>query len=222
MTQRTPRLAPSIMTADFARLGVQVQEAVTAGVDRIHLDVMDGHFVPNISFGSLVAKSLRPHCPLPLEIHLMISDADAYLDSFIDAGADSFILHVEACRHMEKTIARVRSKQKKVAVTLNPATPLSSIEPYIQLVDLVLIMSVQPGFGGQAFIPSSIEKIKQARQLIDKLNPRCELEVDGGINLQTLAPAFHAGADVFVVGSSVYNSKASVAENVRQLMASVQ
>jgi len=218
---RTLKLAPSIMTADFTRLGDQVLEAVAAGVDRIHLDVMDGHFVPNISFGPLVPQALRSLCPLPLEAHLMISEADKYLEPFFEAGVDSVILHIEVCPQIENTIKRVRNLKKKVGVTLNPTTPLSSIEQLIPNVDLLLIMSVQPGFGGQSFLPGSIDKIKQARQLIDKLNPRCELEVDGGINLQTISQAYHAGAEVFVVGSSVFNSKASVADNVRQLTESV-
>jgi ribulose-phosphate 3-epimerase len=209
------------MTADFTRLGDQVKEAIAARVDRIHLDIMDGHFVPNISFGPLVAKALRPICPLPLEAHLMINNADQYLEAFFEAGVDSVILHIEACSQIENTIKTVRRVGKKVGVTLNPATPLSTIERLIPSVDLVLIMSVQPGFGGQSFLPGSVEKIKQAKLLIEKLNPRCELEVDGGIHLQTLGEASQAGAEVFVVGSSVYNSHASVAENVRQLMESV-
>lgn len=221
MNSRIPKLAPSIMTADFANLGNQVQQAVAAGVDRIHLDIMDGHFVPNISFGPLVAASLRPHCTVPLEAHLMISDADRYLTPFLDAGCDSIILHIEACSNIASTIAAIRARQKKVGITLNPGTPLSAIEPYLTSVDLLLIMSVQPGFGGQSFLPGSLDKIRAARELINRINPHCELEVDGGINLQTLKPAFDAGADVFVVGSAVYNSKASVAQNVAQLMDSV-
>ncbi|MFO0816214.1 MAG: ribulose-phosphate 3-epimerase [Gemmatales bacterium] len=215
---RLPKLAPSIMTADFARLGEQVQQAIQAGVDRIHLDVMDGHFVPNISFGPLVAASLRPHCKIPLEAHLMISEADRYLGAFLDAGVDSVILHIEACPQMAQTIEAVKARGRKVGITLNPATPLSAIKPFLASIDLLLIMSVQPGFGGQSYLPGSTEKICAARELIQRHNPACELEVDGGINLQTLPEAFAAGGDVFVVGSAVYNSKASVASNVKQLM----
>jgi ribulose-phosphate 3-epimerase len=215
---RLPKLAPSIMTADFARLGEQVREAAAAGVDRLHLDVMDGHFVPNISFGPLVAASLRPVCPLPMEAHLMISEADRYLGAFLDAGVDSVIVHVEACPQMAKTIDAVKARGRKVGITLNPGTPLSAVEPYLASVDLLLIMSVQPGFGGQSYLPGSTEKIRAARTLLDRINPKCELEVDGGINLQTIAEAFAAGAEVFVVGSAVYNGKASVAANVKQLM----
>lgn len=218
---RLLKLAPSIMTADFTRLGIQVQEAVEAGVDRIHLDVMDGHFVPNISFGPLVPQSLRAHCSVPLEAHLMITNTDQYLEPFIKAGVDSVIIHIEACPQIENTIKTIRQFKRKVGVTLNPGTPLSSVEPLIASVDLLLIMSVQPGFGGQSFLPGSLEKIQQARQLIDRLNPACELEVDGGINLQTLSPAYQAGADVFVVGAAVYNQQASVADNVRKLTESV-
>lgn len=221
MNSRIPKLAPSIMTADFAYLGNQVQHAITAGVDRIHLDIMDGHFVPNISFGPMVAESLRPLCKVPLEAHLMISNADQYLEAFLDAGCASIILHIEACPNIANTIAAIRARQKKVGITLNPGTPLSAIEPYLASVDLLLIMSVQPGFGGQSFLPGSLEKIRAARELINRINPQCELEVDGGINLQTLKPAFDAGADIFVVGSAVYNSKASVAQNVTQLLDSV-
>lgn len=211
------KLAPSIMTADFTRLGEQVKQAIDAGVDRIHLDVMDGHFVPNISFGPLVAQSLRPVCSIPLEAHLMISDAEKYLDPFLDAGVDSVILHIEVCPKIETLIERIHRQKRIAGVTLNPATPLTAVEHLISQVDLLLIMSVQPGFGGQSFLPQSLDKIRQAREMIQRLNPRCELEVDGGINLQTLQPAFDAGAEVFVVGSAVYNQKASVAENVRQL-----
>lgn len=221
MNSRIPKLAPSIMTADFAYLGNQVQQAITAGVDRIHLDIMDGHFVPNISFGPLVAESLRPLCKVPLEAHLMISNADQYLEAFLDAGCASIILHVEACPKIASTIATIRKSKRKAGITLNPDTPLSAIEPYLASVDLLLIMSVQPGFGGQSFLPGSIEKIQAARELINRINPQCELEVDGGINLKTMKPAFDAGADVFVVGSAVYNSDGSVAANIKKLMDSV-
>jgi ribulose-phosphate 3-epimerase len=209
------------MTADFARLGEQVRDACAAGVDRIHLDVMDGHFVPNISFGPLVAKSIRPHCPIPLEAHLMIENADRYLEPFVAAGVDLIIVHVEACHRLEETIRAVRAFGKKVGVTLNPGTPLSSIEPVLAAVDLLLVMTVQPGFGGQAFLPGMLDKIREARALVDRVHPACELEVDGGINLDTIHDAHHAGAEVFVVGSAVYNHRASVGDNVRQLNAAL-
>lgn len=219
---RPSKLAPSIMTADFARLGDQVREAVAAGVDRIHLDIMDGHFVPNLSFGPLVAKSIRPHCPLPLEAHLMIENAGKYLEPFVAAGVDSLILHVEACPRLEDTVRAIRAFGKKVGVTLNPKTPLSAIEAVLPSVDLLLVMTVQPGFGGQAFMAELLGKIRDARSLLDRLNPAAELEVDGGIHLQTIHEARRAGAEVFVVGSAVYNHQASVAENVRQLNAALQ
>lgn len=216
-----PKLAPSIMTADFARLGEQVREAVAAGVDRIHLDIMDGHFVPNLSFGPLVARALRPHCPLPLEAHLMIENADQYLEPFVAAGVDSFILHVEACPRLGETLRAVRAFGKKVGVTLNPKTPLSAVEPVLASVDLLLVMTVQPGFGGQAFMAELLDKIRAARALLDRLNPAAELEVDGGIHLQNIREVHRAGADTFVVGSAVYNHQAGVAENVRQLNAAL-
>lgn len=217
-TMRTLKLAPSIMTADFARLGDQVREAIQAGVDRIHLDIMDGHYVPNISFGPLVAKSLRPVSSVPLEVHLMISEPARYVDSFLETGVDSIILHVEACPEIEEVIRSIKSNKKQVGVTLNPTTPLLMVEHLVPLVDLLLVMSVQPGFGGQSFIPSSIDKIKHAREMIDRLNPTCELEVDGGINVNTLLPVYEAGADVVVVGAAVFNNHASVSESVRKLL----
>lgn len=214
---RTAKLAPSIMTADFARLGEQVGEAVAAGVDRIHLDVMDGHFVPNISFGPLVARSLRAVCSVPLEAHLMISDADRYLEPFAQSGVDSIIVHVEACPNLEQTIGSIRRLGKKVGVTLNPQTPLAEVERYLHLVDLLLVMTVQPGFGGQAYLSGSTKKIGQARQMIDRLHPQCELEVDGGINIDTIAEAHRAGGEVFVVGSACFNRNSTVADSIRIL-----
>jgi ribulose-phosphate 3-epimerase len=209
------------MTADFARLGEQVRDACAGGADRIHLDIMDGHFVPNISFGPLVAKSIRPHCAVPLEAHLMIENADRYLEPFVSGGVDSLILHVEVCPRLDETIRAVRAFGKRVGVTLNPRTPLSAVEPYLASVDLLLVMTVQPGFGGQEFMPDMVDKIRAAREMLERLNATAELEVDGGINLQTIAEAHRAGADVFVVGSAVYNQRASVGESIRQLNAAV-
>jgi ribulose-phosphate 3-epimerase len=211
------KLAPSILAADFARLGEQVAEAERAGADRIHVDVMDGHFVPNISIGPLVVRSLRPVTKLPLEVHLMISDPDKYLDDFVKAGADTLIVHVEGNPHLNRTVQRIRALGKKAGVVFNPATPVVMIEEILQDVDLVLVMTVNPGFGGQQFIGGTLPKIRKVRELIDEERPGCDLEVDGGIEVHTIGEAAAAGARVFVAGSAIFTAKEGITAAMQNL-----
>lgn len=211
------RIAPSILAADFARLGEQVQEAVRAGADRIHVDVMDGHFVPNISIGPLVVQALRPITKLPLETHLMISDPDKFLSAFCAAGSDSLLVHIEGNPHVHRTLQSIHTLGAKAGIVLNPATPVSAIEEVLPDVDLVLVMTVNPGFGGQKFIASTLPKIARIRELISRVNPKCELEVDGGIDANTLPQAAKAGADVFVAGSSVFGAKEGITAAMARL-----
>lgn len=199
-------IAPSILSADFSRLGEEVRAVEAAGADVIHIDVMDGHFVPNITIGPLIVKALRPITTLPLDVHLMISEADRYLQDFIDAGADWITVHVEACPHLHRTLHYIRSQGKKAGAVLNPATSLSTLEYVLADVDLVMLMSVNPGFGGQSFIESSLDKIRRLRAMLDAVNPQAGIEVDGGISPQTIARVAAAGANIFVAGSAVYGS----------------
>ncbi len=213
------KIAPSILSADFARLGDEVRAAEEAGVDYIHVDVMDGHFVPNITIGPLIVKALRPITPLPLDVHLMIENPERYLEDFVEAGADILTVHVETCPHLHRTIQQIKSLGIKAGVTLNPATPLSTLEEILPAVDLVLIMSVNPGFGGQSYIPGSTAKIARLRAMLDAIGSEADLEVDGGINPTTIQQAVEAGATVLVAGSAIFNSRASIASNVAQLRA---
>lgn len=217
----TYKIAPSILSADFARLGEHVREAEHAGADWIHVDVMDGHFVPNISLGPLIVQALRPVTSLPLDVHLMIEKPERYLADFAKAGADRITVHVETCPHLHHTIQQIRELGVKPGVTLNPATPLSTLEPILPDVDLVLIMSVNPGFGGQAYIPATTAKIARLRRMLNEIGSHAEIEVDGGINPATIAEAVEAGATVLVAGSAVFNQRASIAENIKQLQAAV-
>jgi ribulose-phosphate 3-epimerase len=198
VTGEAAKLAPSILAADFARLGEQVAEAEKAGASRIHVDVMDGHFVPNISMGAPIVKSLRRVTYLPLETHLMISDPDFFLEEFVEAGSDSFLVHWEGNNNLHRTVRRIKELGKRAGVVINPATPAAVLEEILPELDLVVIMTVNPGFGHQHFIHSTLKKIERVRHMIERANPRCELEVDGGVDEETAPLAAAAGADVFV------------------------
>ena len=211
------KLAPSILSADFARLGEQVAEVARAGADYIHVDVMDGHFVPNITIGAPVVASIRPLTSLPLDVHLMIEHPERYLSDFVNAGADIITVHVEACPHLHRTIQLIKELGVKAGVSLNPATPLSSIEEIIPHVDLVLIMSVNPGFGGQSFIPATLPKIENMRKILDDRKLSAELEVDGGINADNASGIVKAGADVLVAGNSVFKSREGISRALQRL-----
>ena len=212
------KIAPSILSSDFGRLAEQVIEAEEAGADWIHVDVMDGSFVPNITIGPAVTEAVRSATDLPVDVHLMINNPDRHLEAFADAGADYLTVHQEACVHLHKTIDAIRDMNVRPGITLNPATSIGTIEDIIDYVDLVLVMSVNPGFGGQSFIPSSIERIKKLKDLIRRRGlTGVELEVDGGINENTAASVVNAGSSVLVAGSAVYGHPEGVAEAIRRL-----
>jgi len=205
------KIAPSILSADFAKLGEEVRAVAAAGADYIHVDVMDGHFVPNITIGPPVVAALRTVTDLPLDVHLMITDPDRYIPDFAAAGADIIVVHAEACRHLHRTVQLIRSLGKKAGVSLNPATPLQVLDYVIDELDLVLLMTVNPGFGGQSFIEACIPKIHALRGMLDRRGLETELEVDGGVKVDNIARISHAGADVFVAGSAVFGSNDYVA-----------
>src|SRR5262252_6798539 len=211
------KLAPSILSADFARLGEQVAEAERAGADRIHIDVMDGHFVPNIAIGVPIVQSLRRVTSLSLETHLMISNADFFLDEFAEAGSDSFLVHWEGNNNLHRTLQRIRALGKRAGVVINPATPAAVLEEILPDVDQVLVMTVNPGFGHQHFIQSTLAKIRRVSQMIEQMNPGCELSVDGGIDEASAPMAVAAGANVLVAGSSVFGANKTVAAAIEAL-----
>ena len=201
---RSLMIAPSILSADFTRLGDEIRAVEAAGADVIHVDVMDGHFVPNITIGPLVVRAVRAVTDLPVDVHLMITDPDRYLKDFIDAGADWVTVHVEACVHLHRTLTCIKDLGRKAGAVLNPATSLTTLEYVLAEVDLVMLMSVNPGFGGQSFIPSAIDKIRRLRQMLDAVNPGAGIEVDGGIGPATIGAVAEAGANIFVAGSAIY------------------
>jgi len=201
------QIAPSILAANFAKLGEEVKEVEKAGAQLIHIDVMDGHFVPNISFGSIVLDAIRPLTDLPLDVHLMIENPDQYIEQFAKAGADYITVHVEACRHLHRTIQLIRSFGVKPGVVLNPHTPIESIQHILEDIDMVLFMTVNPGFGGQKFIHSVVPKIEALAAIIKERNLDIAIEIDGGINAETIVPCAKAGATIFVAGSAIYSKE---------------
>ncbi len=216
----TVKLAPSILAADLARLGEQVGEAEAAGADRIHIDVMDGHFVPNISIGVPVVRSLRKVTRLPLETHLMIADAPGYLTAFAEAGSDTLIVHQEAVTHLHRAVQQIKQLGLRAGVAINPATPVSLLEDILEYLDLVLVMTVDPGFGGQEFIPSTVTKIRRTRQLLDDRRIPADLEVDGGIEAHTAPEVVAAGANVLVAGTAIFQQADGVAAAMQRLLRS--
>jgi len=210
------KFAPSILTADLARLKEAIAEAEAAGVDWIHLDVMDGLFVPNLTFGPLLVEAVRRVTALPLDVHLMIVKPERYLEDFAQAGADHITVHFEATYHPHRAVERVRELGKKAGLAVNPGTPLEAFEPLLPELDLALLMSVNPGFGGQQYIPTATARLKRLKEMRDRLNPGCLIEVDGGVNRETVAEVYRAGADVAVAGSALFNGR-PVAENLKAL-----
>jgi ribulose-phosphate 3-epimerase len=211
------KIAPSILSADFSRLGEEIRAAEEGGADWIHVDVMDGHFVPNITIGPVVMRGARRATELPLDVHLMIEDPDRYLEDFVRAGAAVLTVHQETCRHLHRTIHRIRELGVSAGVALNPATPLESVRDILADVDLLLVMSVNPGFGGQSYIPASTGKVRRARAMLDQIGSKALIEVDGGVDASNAAALASAGADVLVAGSAVYGHAEGPAAGVRAI-----
>ncbi|HTU21912.1 MAG TPA: ribulose-phosphate 3-epimerase [Gemmataceae bacterium] len=221
MSAAAIKLAPSILAADFARLGEQVREAEQAGADRIHVDVMDGQFVPNISMGPVVVKALRPITSLPLEVHLMIEQPIRFLDAFAEAGADSLLVHVENAANLHRTVQHIKALDKKAGVVLNPATSPVAVAEILPDVDLILVMTVNPGFGGQKFIANMLDKVRRMRRMIDQAKRDIELEVDGGIDAETTTEVVAAGARVLVAGSAIFGAPDGVAAAMNRLRTAI-
>ncbi len=217
MEDKIVKLAPSILAADFARLGEQVAEAELAGADRIHVDIMDGHFVPNITMGATIVKSLRRVTCLHLEMHMMISDPDFFIPDFVEAGSDSFLVHWEGNNNLHRTVQRIKALGKRAGVAINPATPATVLEEILPDLDQVLVMTVNPGFGHQPFIHNTLPKIEWVNQMIERLKPECDLEVDGGIDEATAQLTVDAGANVLVAGSSIFDANGGVCAAMQRL-----
>jgi ribulose-phosphate 3-epimerase len=211
------KLAPSILSADFARLGEQIDEVARAGADYIHVDVMDGHFVPNITIGAPVVAAIRPITSLPLDVHLMVEHPERYISEFVQAGADIITVHVEASPHLHSTLRLIRELGARAGVSINPATPIGAVEEFLRHVDLVLVMSVNPGFGGQPFIPETLPRIANMRKLLDDMGLGAELEVDGGINADNAPDIVEAGATVLVAGNSIFKAKGGIRRAMRKM-----
>jgi ribulose-phosphate 3-epimerase len=222
VTTDAVKLAPSILAADFAHLGDQVAEVERAGADRIHVDVMDGHFVPNLSMGPPIINSLRRVTHLPLEAHLMISNPDVFVDEFVQAGTDSFLVHWEGSNDLSRTLQRIKALGKRVGVAINPATSAAVLEEIMQDLDQILVMTVNPGFGHQHFLHTTLPKIRRVREMIDRIKPGCGLEVDGGVDATTAPLAVAAGADVLVAGSAIFNDSEGVTAAMQRLRAALQ
>lgn len=219
------KIAPSILAADFAKLGEEVKEVEAAGAELIHIDVMDGHFVPNISFGAIALEAIRPISTLPMDVHLMIENPDQYIEQFAKAGADYITVHVEACRHLHRTIQLIRSFGVKPGVVLNPHTPIESIAHILEDIDMVLFMTVNPGFGGQKFIPSVLPKVEALSSMVKERGLNIDIEMDGGITAETIVPCVKAGANIFVAGSAIYSKEdraAALQEIKRAGLAAIQ
>lgn len=214
-------IAPSILSADFTRLGADIAACESAGADWIHVDVMDGHFVPNLTMGPVIVEACRRATKLPLDVHLMIEEPERHLEAFAKAGASHITVHVETCPHLNRTIQQIHSLGCKAGVTLNPSTPATALEPVLPLVDIVLVLTVNPGFSGQKFLPEVLPKIGQLRGLLDAVNPSARLEVDGGLSSATLPEVQKRGADVFVSGSFVFGHPQGITEGIRSLRSSL-
>ncbi|GAA5415994.1 ribulose-phosphate 3-epimerase [Paraliobacillus ryukyuensis] len=212
------QLAPSILASDFSQLGSVVKQTAEGHADMIHIDVMDGQFVPNITWGPDIIKAIRPFASIPFDVHLMVDSPERYIDNFIEAGADIITVHIEACTHLHRTIQHIKSADVKAGVVLNPATPVEALTSILPELDMVLLMSVNPGFGGQIFIPSTIEKLKRLRNMVQQLGESVDIEVDGGVNKNNVADIVAAGANVIVAGSAIYQTD-NIAESVRTFRA---